>query len=90
MQRATGHVKIHLDKAGAQPVLADFDMLRASLVAAQAATPTALASASAHSLPASGEALTRLLVGHADADAMAVLHASFSPAIARLQEEAER
>jgi hypothetical protein len=83
-------VKIHLDKAGAQPVPADFGMLRASLLAAQAATPTALASAAAHRLPPAGEALTRLFVGRADADAMAALHASFSPAIARLDLEEER
>jgi hypothetical protein len=71
-------VKIRFDWSGREPAKPDFAMLRASLEAAQAATPTATASERAKPQVELTEALARLF-GEA-AVSPAALHGSFHPA----------
>ncbi|UAK24874.1 hypothetical protein [Sphingomonas nostoxanthinifaciens] len=71
-------MKMRFDVGGAVPTHPDFDMLRAGLAAAQAATPTALASLRTRPLLDRAEALVRLF-GEDRADDRTALCGCFHP-----------
>ncbi|WP_294393053.1 hypothetical protein [uncultured Sphingomonas sp.] len=72
-------MKIDLNWRGEDPAKSDYAMLRASIAAAQASTPTASASERAKGRSEASEALT-CLFGDADLVDQARLHGSFNPA----------
>lgn len=72
-------MKIRIDTNGASPIRPDFAMLRSSLVAAQASTPTARACEEAHRRPIAARALLDLFSHPGDAPARAMPGGRFSP-----------
>ena len=83
-------MKIHFEKAGAEPIQPDFAMLCASLVGVQAASPTALAEAAAPAPKEPVNPLIERLAWPVGEERDGRWSASFHPVIARREAGDER